>query len=121
MKVSKLIESIDRVAQITRNPTELEVFIKTCNKSIGCSSAVKLESISLGFDWDKGRLFLYSKENLVLEKLNRDVVKKPLDFNKTFPMLADLTAKRITWMCAECEERVSIKDNFCKRCGQRLK
>lgn len=119
MTVKELYEELTRL--INRNKGDLNVVIKTSNKSIGRSSSVDIEGVFEGFDWDNGTLFIGSKEDLVLKKLNRDVALDPIDFNSELPFLADPSSNRKVYLCRNCEEKISIKDNYCKNCGQRLK
>lgn len=121
MKLKELEKIIEATNKYGKDSGELEVVVKTCNASMGQTSAVKVSRALAGFDWDAGRFIIYPKESLVLEGTTRDEVKPPLDFNKTFPQLADPTAKRISWMCQNCEQKVAGTDVYCKRCGQRLK
>lgn len=107
--------------QLERGRKDLRVVIKTCNKSIGGSSSVGIRDVSSGFDWDDGTLFIHPERDLVKSDLNRDVPLAPIDFNNELPHLADPTCKKKVFLCRNCEEKISIKDIYCRNCGQRLK
>lgn len=119
MKAQEL--RLDLMNSLQRNQ-DLTVKIKTSNKSIGASSAMDIKSTSLGFDWDNGVLFINPVEPLVKANLNRDEVLDPINLNEEIPLLCDPNAKRITWLCRNCEAPISIKqDNYCRNCGQKLR
>lgn len=118
MKLLELKERLEQ--QIMRDRRDFKVVIKTSNKSIGSSSSVDIEDVYARFDWDNGTLFIKPEKDLVLKDLNRDVALEIINFNKELSHLAEGMTK-ITYLCRNCESKVSKNDNYCRNCGQKLK
>lgn len=67
MELRKLIDLLIRNEEVAiRNhetSTKVVIPIKRVG-TVGGSPSVEVESVGLGFDWDKGKLFITTKENL---------------------------------------------------------
>lgn len=72
MKITELIEKLKEI--YARNEIDYEVVIPTHNPSIGPTSIARL---STGFDWNNGRLFLHTEEQLSkTPSITRQEIKK---------------------------------------------
>lgn len=61
MKIRELIEALERVAE--RNPDDNAV-IELSDPSIGAAASNDIKSLNVGFDWDRGKVFLVPEKEL---------------------------------------------------------
>ena len=64
MKLSRFIEVINvmKRSTICQDP---EVVVVLSQRGIGGTPATKIERIGLGFDWDHGKLMLYTEDQVI--------------------------------------------------------
>lgn len=67
MKLSQLIETVNKMieSQICADP---EVMVILSEPGMPATPCVKVKDVSLGFDWDHGKLMLRTEEPVVRKK-----------------------------------------------------
>lgn len=65
----KLPELIDKLVEIQNSANrELSVVVRTYDYSIGPSSTNPIENVYAGFDWNNGKVIIYTKDKLIKQK-----------------------------------------------------
>jgi hypothetical protein len=67
MKLSELKEQIDRIVEYAPRDADSEVMvaIKLPHTTVGATPMMEITSIMQGFDWEKGKIILRTKEPLM--------------------------------------------------------
>lgn len=70
MKVKEVRDLLNKYVEHQPNLDEYDLSIVLSEPSIGgrASASASVTSISAGFDWDSGKMFLHTKERLVNKK-----------------------------------------------------
>lgn len=77
MEITKLIELLTNAQKNSREELKVVVEVKSLNGKIGTSAHDDIRNIRIGFDWDKGYLFLKTASNLVtLSSVDEERIKK---------------------------------------------
>lgn len=61
-------ELYDILGKFVDNIGDQDVVISTDNFSIGPSSCSYVHAVGEGFDWDKGKFFIFAKDKLIKEE-----------------------------------------------------
>ena len=61
MKIRELIEALERVEERNSNDN---VVIERSDPSIGAAASSDIKSLNVGFDWDRGKVFLVPEKQL---------------------------------------------------------
>lgn len=69
MKLSKFIEELHKFLD---SYGDNSVVVVTKDKSIGCISTTPVSSIAPGFDWESGKILLYTEDDLIKLKFEKD-------------------------------------------------
>lgn len=68
MKVKEVRDLLNKYVEQQPNLDEFDLAVVLSEPSIGGRASVSVTSISAGFDWDSGKMFLHTKERLVKKK-----------------------------------------------------
>lgn len=75
MKLSELKQYVDRYVSLQpREDANVVVSIKLPYSTIGVQPFVAVKSVQMGFDWDAGKFFIYTEEDLTPS--DRDFAKQ---------------------------------------------
>lgn len=96
------------------NPNEVEVLITLNQPSMGPRASAGVESVCLGFDWERNQLRIEPKGKLERSGLGRDVNRPKLLYTGTGSEVLN------GYWCPRCQQKVDKHDKYCKHCGQRV-
>lgn len=89
------------------------VVIRTHDPQIVTTLYATISGVYPGFDWDDGKIFIEPTVQLTA---------KPDRYQSVHETeMVDSYGGRPFLGCKNCREKVSKSDNFCKRCGLRLR
>ncbi len=114
MKLIELKNKIDFICDRCENPKDIDVCITLVEPSVGGRAKVGVQSVNLGFDWEKNQLRI---------EPDKEIVRKGRDLQTVIPIKErfsfDKTCK--VFRCPICDGHLNKNDRYCKFCGQRLK
>lgn len=93
MTLIELKELVDKTLQYNPGNKDLEVVVVTNDSSIGGSACTKLKAIGEGFDWESGRLNLYTEKDLykspkITSRFTKSEIKSVLKKDKPEAILS---------------------------------
>lgn len=94
------------------SPDEIEVIITLQEPSMGPRAGVSLKHAIMGFDWEAGQFRLQPEDALA---------RKGRALGDAMEPGCRKMDGRMVHYCRNCGEQVLTRDNFCSRCGQKLK
>jgi hypothetical protein len=117
MNLKELKENIDfRIANLNtyEKAEEIPVLITLAESSIGARASCKIQSVSMGFDWEHGQIRIEPEQKLV---------RKGNSLNDAKPVViyAPINGGRKSYDCQTCGRSVSKDDRYCRHFGQKLK
>lgn len=100
MLLKELKEIIDRVFD---RESQSRVVLRLNRPSIGPIASCDIESVSIGFDWNHGKIIFSAKEPVVEKPLNMKLFDAAHDL--LFQMLREsMNKKRLTWRDEKVQE-----------------
>jgi len=113
--INNMIDSIMGQGEIKIEGTEkgaeqIQVVIPLSEPSIGPVKTTEISGIGLGFDWNTGKLMVYTKDQVVrkdFEKKKAAILKKKYGINEIY-------------YCSNCNSIIKASDHFCHMCGKQL-
>lgn len=111
MNVLDAIEKLEWIVKQGHGSDELVIPLSEASVARRACTAVK--SITKGYDWNRGRVFIYPEKDVLSKEHDRDALK---------PMrIIEAGRARKAVQCPVCEEILRKDFNFCSNCGQRVK
>lgn len=92
------------------------VLVTLSESSIGSRAATCITRIHSGFDWEHGQVRISTKKKIISYEKDRD--------NAVEPRKKDYgigTRIRHLLLCPKCENQLRKYDNYCSKCGQKIK
>jgi hypothetical protein len=100
-----------------RDAADYPLVIRTSEPHLSGQGIVPIKSLSIGFDWYKGKILVTPDKELVPKESHRDVAKKPFDAHIPEQYKAKI---KPYFVCPECEEPLKNTFRYCPKCGQKL-
>lgn len=92
------------------------VLVTLSESSVGSRAATGITGIHSGFDWESGQVRISIEKKIISYEKDRD--------NAIEPRKEDYDIRirvRHLLLCPKCKNQLRKDDNYCSRCGQRIK
>ena len=92
------------------------VLVTLSESSIGARAATCIIGIHSGFDWEHGQIRISTEKKIISYEKDRDKFIEPRKEDYDIG-----TRIRHLLLCPKCENQLRKDNNYCSRCGQRIK
>lgn len=92
------------------------VLVTLSESSIGARAATAITGIHPGFDWEHGQVRVSTEKKIISYEKNRDKAIEPRKEDYDIG-----TRVHHLLLCPKCQNHLKKDDNYCGRCGQRIK
>ncbi len=114
MTLSKLKEQVDFLVS-NGHGTDV-VLVTLSESSVGARASTGVKGLHSGFDWEHGQVRISTEKRIISYERDRDKEMQPRREDYDIG-----TRIRHLILCPKCENQLRKDDNYCSRCGQKIK